>query len=187
MIVVGIDIETTGGTHEICEFAAVALEAKSGREIFKVASLVDPGRVEWNPFAMRVHGITLSMVRGKPKIRDVWDDFRAHLVTHGAIARCFAHNASFERTHLQNSLGRSYSLSLECTLALSKTLLEADSYKLPLVCAMLDIPFKESHRAEPDARAAAKVAAKLLRMSPEETARVPIPNPRATLRPRSFL
>lgn len=162
MILIGIDIETTGGSHEICEFAAVALDAASGKQIFAVASLVDPGPVTWNPYAMRVHGITASMVRGKPGIREVWNNFKTKLVPYASDARHFAHNASFERTHLANGLGRQFNISLECTIALSKTRFRAASYKLPDVCAMLGIPFRETHRAEPDAHAAALVAAKLL-------------------------
>lgn len=163
MILIGIDIETTGGSHEICEFAAVALDAASGKEVFAVASLVDPGTVTWNPYAMRVHGISPSMVRGKPGIREVWNNFKTKLAPYAGDARHFAHNAPFERTHLTNGLGRQFNISLECTIALSKTQLQAASYKLPDVCAMLGIPFRETHRAEPDARAAALIAAKLLK------------------------
>lgn len=162
MILIGIDIETTGGRHDICEFAAVALDVASGKEIFAVASLVDPGPVTWNPYAMRIHGITPTMVRGKPGIREVWNNFKTKLTPYASDARHFAHNAPFERTHLANGLGRQFNISLECTIALSKTQFRATSYKLPDVCAMLGIPFRETHRAEPDARAAALVASKLL-------------------------
>ena len=79
MVIIGIDIETTGGTHDICEFAAVAIEAQTGKEIFKIASLIDPGLVDWNHFAMRVHGISPSMVRGKPGLLTVWNDFKTSL------------------------------------------------------------------------------------------------------------
>jgi DNA polymerase-3 subunit epsilon len=162
MLIIGIDIETTGGTHEICEFAAVALDARSGKELFSVASLVDPGAVTWNPFAMRVHGITPAMVRGKPRINDVWSSFKTKLAPYAATTRHFAHNASFERSHLSNGLGRQFDISLECTMALSKSKFQSNSYKLANVCATLKIPFRESHRAEPDARAAALVAIRLL-------------------------
>jgi DNA polymerase III epsilon subunit-like protein len=127
MILIGIDIETTGGTHEICEFAAVAIDARSGKELFSVASLVDPGAVTWNPFAMRVHGITPAMVRGKPRINDVWSSFKTKLAPYAATARHFAHNAPFERTHLSNGLGRQFDISLECTMALSESKFRSDS------------------------------------------------------------
>ena len=162
MVIIGIDIETTGGKHEICEFAAVALEAKTGKEIFKIASLIDPGHVEWNHFAMRVHGISPSMVRGKPGLFEVWNIFKTALSKYTPTARCFAHSAPFECTHLGNGLGRQFNISLECTIALAKPRIALSSYKLPLVCAALGIPFRETHRAEPDARAAALVAQRLL-------------------------
>lgn len=162
MILIGIDIETTGGTHEICEFAAVAVDAETGKEIFAIVSLIDPGPVAWNPYAMRVHGISPSMVRGKPGIREVWNTFKSKFTPYAAAARHFAHNASFERTHLTNGLGRQFTISLECTIALAKTRMQTASYKLPDVCLALGIPFRETHRAEADARAAALVAAKLL-------------------------
>ena len=155
MVIIGIDIETTGGKHEICEFAAVALEAKTGKEIFKIASLIDPGHVEWNHFAMSVHGISPSMVRGKPGLFEVWNNFKTALSKYTPTARCFAHSAPFECTHLGNGLGRQFNISLECTIALAKPRIALSSYKLPLVCAALGIPFRETHRAEPDARAAA--------------------------------
>ena len=162
MVIIGIDIETTGGTHDICEFAAVAIEAQTGKEIFKIASLIDPGLVDWNHFAMRVHGISPSMVRGKPGLLTVWNDFKTSLSRYAPTARCFAHSAPFERTHLGKGLGRQFNVSLECTIVLAKPQMALSSYKLPLVCAALGIPFREMHRAEPDARAAALVAQKLL-------------------------
>jgi DNA polymerase-3 subunit epsilon len=162
MILVGIDIETTGGAHEICEFAAVAIDALSGKELFAVASLINPGSVTWNPYAMRVHGITPAMVRGKPRINDVWSTFTNKLTPYSATARHFAHNAPFERTHLSNGLGHRFDISLECTMALSKSKFQSNSYKLAEVCAALKIPFCETHRAEPDARAAALIAARLI-------------------------
>lgn len=162
MVIIGLDIETTGGSHHICEFAAVALEVKSGKEIFKTVSLINPGLVDWNYFAMRVHGISPSMVRGKPGLLDVWTEFKRKLAPYATTARCFAHNASFERTHLGNGLGRKFDVSLECTIALAKPQIPASNYKLPTVCAAMGIPFSETHRAEPDARAAAQVAQQLV-------------------------
>ena len=162
MVIIGIDIETTGGSHNICEFAAVGLETETGAEIFSVTSLVDPGPVKWNYFAMRVHGISPEMVCGKPNIAEVWNSFKKVLSGYTPTPRCFAHNASFERTHLGNGLVKKLDVALECTIALAKTRIALNSYKLPLVCAALGIPFNETHRAEADARAAALVAHRLL-------------------------
>ena len=165
MIIIGIDVETTGNENGICEFAAIAIDAVSCAELFVVSSLVDPGDVEWNPFAMRIHGITPAKVRGKPKILDVWKTFQSKLVPFAPHARLFAHNAQFDQRHLSATLRSRMYQTLECTLKLAKKRLDLKSNTLPLVCSALKIPFRETHRAEPDARAVSKIAQHLLRHS----------------------
>jgi DNA polymerase III epsilon subunit-like protein len=76
MVIIGIDIETTDGSHNICEFATVGLEPEIGADIFSVTSLVDPWPVKWTYFAMRVHAISPAMVRGKRNITEVWNSFK---------------------------------------------------------------------------------------------------------------
>jgi len=77
MIVAGIDIETPGGGHAACEFTVVAIHSVAEDWYFEVTPLVDSGPVTLDLYAMRVHGITPSMICGKPRIRQVWSDFRS--------------------------------------------------------------------------------------------------------------
>ena len=171
MIIVGVDIETANLHGAVCEFGAVGLDVDTGRELFVLSSLVDPGDVDWDPFAMRVHGIRPHEVRGKPTIDAVWDRFVSELLYHAAKTdrpyRVFAHNASFERSQLTRALGGRMGVQFECTVHLARRGLRANppvNHRLPTVCRALGIPFFETHRAEADARAAAEVARRLVTM-----------------------
>jgi len=162
MIIVGIDVETATAQRDVCEFAAVGVELASGREVFEVSSLIDPGPVQWSGFAIGVHGIQPAMVRGKPRIGTVWDHFCRTIHAMRREARIFAHNAPFERSCLSRALGSKCDIEIECSLRLARANLDSPDHKLPTVCKALGIPFRESHRAGPDARAAAHVARTLI-------------------------
>lgn len=169
MIIVGVDIETANLRGAVCEFGAVGLDIDTGRELFVIASLVDPGEVSWDPFAMAVHGIRPHQVLGKPSITEVWDRFLTELEYQAGVtgrpSRVFAHNASFERSQLTHALGPRMTVQFECTVRLARKGLAANppvNHKLPTVCRALGIPFRETHRAEADARAAAEIARRLV-------------------------
>lgn len=160
-IVIGIDLETANPQGAICEFAAVALDLGTGATIFSCVTLVDPGPVDWHYMNTAVHGIRRSDVQGKPSIRATWKLFEAELSRRTDQA-LFAHNASFERRVLAGSIPSSASTEIRCTLQLAKAAMTLSNYRLPTVCAALKVPFRETHRAEPDARAAAEVARRLI-------------------------
>lgn len=192
MIIVGVDIETANLRGAVCQFGAVGLDLDTGRELFAVCSLVDPGAVHWDPYAMQVHGIRPVQVRGKPRIAEVWDRFLTELEYQEAVTgrstRVFAHNASFERSQLTTALGDRMRVQFECTVRLARRGLAAAppvNHKLPTVCRALGIPFRETHRAEADARAAAEIARRLLAMAgPDRHAAEP-GRPGATAAPTS--
>lgn len=165
MIIIGVDIETANLDGAICEFTAVGLDLDTGAELFVVTSLVDPGDVDWDPFAMRVHDIHPRDVRGKPAIDAVWDRFLTELdyqaAKTGRPRRVFAHNASFERSQLTRALGDRMQVEFECTVRMARRGLREfapRNHKLPTVCEVMGISFRETHRAEADARAAAEIA-----------------------------
>ena len=169
MIIVGVDIETANLRGAVCEFGAVGLDIDTGRELFVIASLIDPGEVAWDPFAIAVHGIRPHQVLGKPSITEVWDRFLTELEYQAGVtgrpSRVFAHNASFERSQLTHALGPRMTVQFECTVRLARKGLAATppvNHKLPTVCRALGIPFNETHRAEADARAAAEIARRLV-------------------------
>lgn len=156
-VIVGIDVETANPSGAICEFAAVAIDGRTGDTIFTEASLVDPGDVDWHPATARIHGIRRSQVNGKPRMHDIWHRFLDRLDQAGR-ARVFAHSASSERNWLSRSLGQPITVPIECTIAMAKRSIALHSYRLSTVCSALGISFMETHRALADATAAAHVA-----------------------------
>jgi len=160
-IVIGIDLETANPQGAICEFAAVGLDLKTGSTVLSCVTLIDPGPVDWHFMNMAIHGIRVADVRGKPSIRSVWKTFSAEL-SRRADHALFAHNASFERRILAGHIPSTAKIEIQCTIRLAKSALSLPNYRLPTVCAALKIPFRETHRAEPDARAAANVARRLI-------------------------
>lgn len=160
-VIVGIDVETVNPKGAICEFAAVAIDSGSGAPVFSVASLVDPGDVEWSPITTSFHGIRQAHVAGKPRLDAIWREFQAEM---GRVdsARMFAHNAAADRNWLTKGLGTSPPFDIECTMELAKRSIALPSYRLHDVCNALGVPFKETHRAAADATAAATVARYLL-------------------------
>ena len=165
MTIVAIDVETVNPQGAICEFAAVAIDCMSGKVLFTVSSLVDPGQVDWIEMTTRIHGIQRHQVDGKQLIADVWKEFTSKL-TSVKGPRLFAHGGT-ERSCLGKALGekfRQFTTTIECTLALAKSSLQLPSYKLSTVCKALGIPFDETHRATPDATATAHVARHLLKL-----------------------
>lgn len=159
--IVAIDVETVNPQGAICEFAAVAIDCATGDLLFTVASLVDPGDVDWSPMTTSFHGITPDQVDGQPSISLVWERFTSKLAE-VREAQLYAHNAAMDRSWLTKSLGNAPTHHIECTIELAKRLLPLPTYKLGAVCAVLGIPFEETHRAAADATATAHVARHLL-------------------------
>ena len=177
--VVAIDVETVNPQGAICEFAAVAIDLASGRNLFAITSLIDPGDVEWNDITTSFHGLSPSDVRGAPALDAVWTSFLDRYSQLEA-ARLFAHNAAMDRSWLVTGLCRSLEHEVHCTIALAKRTLPLPRYTLPAVCAVLGIPFEESHRAASDAEATAEVARRLLLGLRTGTAAPSAPSPGPT-------
>lgn len=157
---IGIDVETARPNRDICEFAAVGLDA-DGKTVFNMSRLVDPGVSQWDAGCRRIHGISPGDVAGRPRFQVVWSEFvervgriEAHEV------RCFAHNASFERRALAADLALDVlPLEIECTLQVSRRFLDdLEGHSLDRVASTLGIPLLNHHRAEPDATAVAHLA-----------------------------
>jgi DNA polymerase III epsilon subunit-like protein len=133
----------------------------SQRDFPRPSSLIDPGDVEWNGITTSFHGLSKSRVRGAPALDVVWTAFLERYSQLEA-ARLFAHNAAMDRSWLATGLCRPLEHEIHCTIALAKRSLPLARYTLPAVCAVLGIPFEETHRAESDAEATAEVARRLL-------------------------
>jgi DNA polymerase-3 subunit epsilon len=102
-----LDTETTGldpaSGHRVIELACVELEdlIPTGRSFYR---LIDPER-EVDFEAQRVHGITWTSLRGKPKFADV--EVVEEFLEFVADADLVAHNAAFDRGFLNAELERS--------------------------------------------------------------------------------
>jgi len=168
---IGLDVETAHRYGGVCEFAAIGVDAE-GVQVFRVASLVDPGPVDWDAGCIGVHGIDPRRTIGQPPLPTVWAEFLRTLAAFGdGVARVFAHNASFERRVLAADLGLAeLPIPLECTLRLARLhLRELESRTLDRVAAALGVALERHHRAEPDAKATAEVARLLDRRATPET------------------
>ncbi len=160
MIHIGIDVETVNHQYAVCEFAAIGID-QTGRTVFAIDEVVDPGPVEWVPAVARVHGISRREVYGKPRLDTVLGKLVKELGRIGTRShRLVAHNASFERRALGSASAGQLAVDvIECTCAMAKKRLpELKSYSLPAVAARLRIELPRHHRAAPDARACAEIS-----------------------------
>jgi DNA polymerase-3 subunit epsilon len=155
-----IDFETANPSRSsACALGIV--EVKNGSIANEYYYLIDPDDY-FDDYCMSIHGITPSMVRGKPKFGKLWSSIRLHFQGNLVIA----HNASFDMSVLRYCLSRSSipfpPLYYFCTYSLSKkTLPGLPGYKLNMVADHFDIEFKH-HNALEDAQAAAAIMLKLM-------------------------
>jgi DNA polymerase III subunit epsilon len=161
--VVIVDLETTGGSpaHDrVIEIAA--LRVRDGRVRERWHTLVNP-ETTVPPFITGLTGITTGLVAHAPRFGDVAGRF-LEFVGDGIVT---AHNASFDLGFLRRELGRldhefAPAASL-CTLKLSRRLLPGlPSHSLEALVRALELPARRSHRALPDALAAADLLARLI-------------------------
>lgn len=163
-----VDVETTGMSVQnggrVIEIGAVAVEA--GRITDEFSTLIDTGApIHYG--AQRVHGISASMLRGKPLPADVWPSF----VEFAGNAQLVAHNSSFDSAFVSHELallGLLLRNQWHCTVRLArKRLPNLQNHKLETVARHLlgDIPADcRLHRALDDARITARVWIELMKM-----------------------
>jgi DNA polymerase III subunit epsilon len=164
-----VDLETTGGSpnHDrIIEIAAVRVRNGQIRERWQ--SLVNP-ETTVPPFITGLTGITTGLVANAPRFADVAGVFR-DFVGDGVVT---AHNASFDLSFLRRELARldeSFAPAATlCTLKLARRLMpELRSHSLEAMVRALDLPSRRSHRALPDALAAADLLIRLLARAVEQ-------------------
>ena len=158
-----VDIETTGTdvtSDKITEIGAVRI--KNGKIVESFQTLIDP-EVSLSKKIVELTGITDEMLKGQPKIHEVYPDFVKFL----GNAIFIAHNADFDYRFLKiagKSLG--YYLSNECvdTLVLSRKVLPwLSNHKLNTVCGHFGIEFNH-HRALSDAFATAEAFIELSKL-----------------------
>ncbi len=151
-----IDFETAH-KHHICSVGIVHVE--NGEIVDEFHTLIKPPQNYFNPYTIKVHGITPADTYHAPYFDEIYPDIRQHLYERILVA----HNESFDRNVLMKSMqdyGLNYSdLRIanrwECTLQIYRKL----GYKparLNACCEKHNIPLQH-HDALSDARACAQL------------------------------
>lgn len=162
-----LDTETTGidhrKGHRLIEIGCIEIEdlLPTGRTFHRY---VDPER-EIEPDAIRVHGITNEMVRGKPKFAHICDELLAFIGDNKVIA----HNASFDRGFVNMELERHSRMTIAAeqwidTLEIARHRFPGMPNSLDALCKRFNISLAERdlHGALIDARLLADVYLELL-------------------------
>ena len=150
-----IDIETTGGKAGIGRITEIAIYVLQGNIIVEeFTSLVNPECVI-PPYISNLTGITNQMVENAPRFFEI-----ARKVVEITEDTIFvAHNAPFDYNFVKKefeALGYNYERDVLCTVRLSRKILPGHkSYSLGNICADLNIPLSDRHRAGGDAHATA--------------------------------
>ncbi len=156
------DTETTGldpaQGHRVIEVAALELvnDLPTGRRFHR---LIDPER-DVPEDATRIHGFTLSHLRGKPRFADVVDE----LLEFFAADPLVAHNAPFDFAFLDAELAvlsrpRLDPSRMVCTLVLAKSRFPGLPNSLDALCRRfaVDLSARTAHNALLDCKLLAEV------------------------------
>ncbi|MGO1649674.1 MAG: exonuclease domain-containing protein [Sphingobacterium sp.] len=150
-----VDIETTGGYAEAAGITEVAILIFNGKRIIdRFTSLIQPEQ----PIPLHIQvltGISNEMVQDAPTFSQVASQILSFLEHRVFVA----HQVHFDYSFLQAALkraGHNWNASKLCTVRLSRRAFpNLPSYSLGKLCASLDIPLHDRHRAEGDAAATA--------------------------------
>jgi DNA polymerase-3 subunit epsilon len=153
------DFETANGKNP-CSIGVVQFE--NGKIIDSFYSLINPEIERFNPYTIRVHGITEEDVMLKPNFKEIWYKIK-HYFEDSTIV---AHNSSFDMSVLVYSLNR-YGINVPkhlcfCTLRISRQFLSLNNYKLSTVAHYYNIVQNDHHNALEDAKVCGELFYKLL-------------------------
>ena len=162
-----LDTETTGidhrKGHRLIEIGCIEIEdlLPTGRTFHR---FIDPER-EIEPDAIRIHGITNDMVRGKPKFAAIIDEMLEFI----GDRKIIAHNASFDRGFINMELERQSRMAPPTeqwidTLEMARLKFPGAANSLDALCRRFNISLAERdlHGALIDARLLASVYLELL-------------------------
>ncbi len=153
-----IDFETaTGRRHSACAVGIVTVE--NGEIVDQYSTLIRPPNNEYSYWNIEVHGIRPADTATAPTFAELYPEFRKRLQGRTVVA----HNESFDRSVLKNTMGH-YGLDYgelsltnrwECTVKLyrAKGFHPCD---LGTCCQRLNIPLNH-HEALSDALACARL------------------------------
>ncbi|OKP89433.1 3'-5' exonuclease [Paenibacillus sp. P32E] len=155
-----IDFETANSSRSsACALGLV--QVREGAVSAEHVWLIDPQQ-RFDGMNIAIHGITPSMVEGKPTFDELWPTLKPLLQGEVVVA----HNAAFDMSVLRYCLDRSAfsypDFQYMCTYLLGKKMLqELPSHKLNVMSQYFGISLKH-HDALDDARAAAAILLKLM-------------------------
>jgi len=146
-----LDTETTGLSSSrggrVCELAI--LRVRGGKAVDSFQELIDP-QVPIEFGAQAVHGITDSMVRGKPTFRALSP--RVAKLLEGTVMVC--HNAPFDeaflRAEFERSGGAMPEIPILCTLKLARRHFSFERNNLGTIAQALGVETRGWHRAGAD-------------------------------------
>ena len=156
---IAFDFETSNGKNP-CSIGIAEFE--DGEVINEYYSLIKPKDLKFNPFAQRVHGISLRDVINEREFPDIWGEIYHFFKGRKLVA----HNYSFDLSVLNYSLDI-YSLpkvnfEIDCSLKLSRRYLDIENHKLSTVASHFKIEQNNYHNALEDAIICGKVYHKLI-------------------------
>ena len=158
---VAFDLETTGLSAQedrIIEIGAVLMQ--NGQEIDRFQTFVDP-EMKLLKETTELTGITDKMLRGAPKLKDIFPKFLEFVGSRVLVA----HNADFDTSFIRvacERLGYPYHFTSADTLVLSQNLMpHLSKFKLDVVANALNLPEFNHHRAADDAVTCGLVMSKL--------------------------
>ncbi|MWB93064.1 DNA polymerase III subunit epsilon [Flavobacterium sp. GA093] len=163
-----VDIETTGGNASGSRITEIAIIIHDGINIIdRFESLVNPQKdIPLPIFALT--GINNEMVAGSP-IFDAISEKVLQMLT----GRIFvAHNVNFDYSFVRHQLqeaGFKWTAPKLCTVRAARKIRPGlGSYNLGRLCASLDIPLENAHRAGGDAQATALLFSRLLQWDQDQ-------------------
>ncbi|XPV77091.1 MAG: 3'-5' exonuclease [Desulfovibrio sp.] len=163
---VAIDFETADPKRDsACAVGLVKVE--NGTITERYYSLIRPPRKKFNPFCVRVHGITWPDVENEPDFSGVWPEMKTFMQGSDFLV---AHNAPFDRTVMRSCCEMITTAPPEipffCTVQMSRQTFGLKSNKLNNVSEHLGISL-DHHHAGSDAEACALIAVEGLKRNPD--------------------
>lgn len=153
---VAIDFETANEKRaSACALGLVLM--KDGEIVNKLAWLIQPPELYFNPFNTYIHGLSAKDVTDQPKFDVLWPNIKDYLEKQTIVA----HNASFDLSVLRSVLETYHipfpELRYFCTVGISKQLWpHLPNFRLNTVAHHLGLKFKH-HDATEDALMAAEI------------------------------
>ena len=156
---IAFDFETSNGKNP-CSIGIVEFE--NGNVINEYYSLIKPKELYFNPYATRVHGISLNDVLGEREFPEIWEEIKHYFDNKVVVA----HNFSFDVSVLNHSFEiykiEQPTYEVRCTLSLSRSYLEIENHKLSTVAKFFKVRQENYHNALDDAFVCGKIFVHLM-------------------------